>query len=637
MLGRTFLARCPDAIGTDLASFMAPLRWRGDFTIESIREKIGKMVLLSVGRLSVRFKGEFVDLSDGKFLLVCSPQIDEVEKMKTLGLTFQDFARFDTTVDNVFLLQASRQSQQEAQSAARRLQESEARYRILIEQNLLIMLALDEDHKIVFGNTAWETFAGADTIGMPVLNFIEQSSVACWKSSLEDLNTSLHEQSGDLSVTSEMASPDTEDFELVSSTGERIIAEGFVGYHRVPDADGRNLYFAMFTDVTENRNAARVLEETRVKILQSQKMSALGRLAGGIAHDFNNLLGVIMSASCILLEDLDVDSPLREDAEMILNSCESGAKLSAQLMTFSHNKRTKPEVLNLADVTFNMSQVLDTVVGENIRLKFAHSAPDAHVLLDRLELEQLLITTCSNAREAMPDGGLITLSVSRLSGDRCRITVADEGIGMSREVLDKACDPFFTTKTEGNHPGLGLAVVYGIASRNSAELQIESEPQVGTQVHVSFPEAEEGALQARPNASKSRPSRQGPFQDSEAPHVLLVEDREDLRLANARSLRRMGCQVTAVDGVQSALDVLRGARTPPDVLVTDVQLGDGNGADLAEQCLEEGLLSRVLLVTGYARKEHLDTIAKRHGWKILMKPFTPGELSDELSKTLRSN
>lgn len=637
MLGRTFLARCPDAIDTELNLFITPVRWTGGFTLPAIRQHIGKMLLLSVGRMGVRFKGEIVQLSDDRFLIVCSPQIDEVEKIKSLGLTFQDFARFDTTIDSVFLVQAARQSQEETLASARRLRESEARYRILIEQHLLIMVAFDEKRQIVFGNPAWTSFAGEESIGKPADNFIAPASLAQWNATLDALIKQDQATPDHTSFSKQTEVPDSQDFVLVAESGHTIIAEGFIGYHRRTETDGENLYFSMFTDVTENRNAARVLEETRQKMMQSQKMNALGRLAGGIAHDFNNLLGVIMSASCILLEDLEEDSPLREDAEMILNSCESGAKLSSQLMTFSHNKRTTPEVLNPAEVTFNLSQVLDTVVGENIRISFEHADPDANIHIDRLEFEQVLITTCVNAREAMPTGGNISISVSRPATGKCRLTIADQGCGMSPEVAQQACDPFFSTKSEGNHPGLGLAVVYGVANRNSADLQIDSEPDKGTKVHLTFPEAEMDIVKPREQRSQSRPQPQRMFDDDHAPHVLLVEDREELRLANARSLRRMGCQVTAVEGVQSAFDVLRGGHSSPDVLVTDVQLGDGNGADLAERCVEEGLLSRVLLVTGYARKEHLESIAHRHGWTILMKPFTPRQLGDVLTTTMRSN
>ncbi len=636
MLGRTFFARCPEVVNTDLNSFITPLRWKENFTLPAIRQHIGKMLLLSVGRMGVRFKGEIIQLPDDRFLIVCSPQIDEVEKIKSLGLTFQDFARFDTTIDNVFLVQAARQSQEEALATARRLGESEARYRILIEQNLLIMVALDEQRQIVFGNPAWTSFAGDETVGKPAEDFVAPASLDRWNMTLDRLLMPSEACSDGASHSQEKEVPDSQDFVLISESGDTIIAEGFIGYHRMTETSGENLYFAMFTNVTENRNAAQILEETRQKMLQSQKMTALGRLAGGIAHDFNNLLGVIMSASCILLEDLEQDHPLREDAEMILNSCESGAKLSSQLMTFSHNKRTTPEVFNPANMTFNLSQVLDTVVGENIRISFDHSDPDANVRIDRLEFEQVLITTCVNAREAMPMGGTISISVSRPIAGKCRITIADQGCGMPPEVVQQACDPFFSTKSDGNHPGLGLAVVYGIATRNAAELEIESEPDVGTKVHITFSEAEDGVVRQREEKTQSRPHPQLVFENEHAPHVLLVEDREELRLANARSLRRMGCQVTAVEGVQSAFDVLRGSRSSPDVLVTDVQLGDGNGADLAERCVEEGLLSRVLLVTGYARKEHLETIADRYGWEILMKPFTPGQLSSILAATLRA-
>ena len=636
MLGRTFLARCPDAIGAELNTFITPLRWKENFTLPAIKQHLAKMLQLSVGRMGVRFKGEIAQLSDDRFLIVCSPQIDEVEKIKSLGLTFQDFARFDTTIDNVFLVQAARQSQNEALASARRLRESEARYRILIEQNLLIMVAFDERREIVFGNPAWASFAGENTVGNSVDDFITPDSLARWNAALHRLTAPGGRTAEEVSESQETEVQGSQDFTLVAESGDTIIAEGFLGYHHMTETTGESLYFAMFTDVTENRNAARVLEETRVKMLQSQKMNALGRLAGGIAHDFNNLLGVIMSASCILLEDLEEDDPLREDAEMILNSCESGAKLSSKLMTFSHNKRTAPEVLNPAEVTFNLSQVLDTVVGENIRISFEHHDPDANIHIDRLEFEQILITTCVNAREAMTSGGTVSIAVSRPAEGKCRLTIADQGCGMSPEVVQQACDPFFSTKSQGNHPGLGLAVVYGVANRNAADLKIDSELGKGTKVHITFPEAESRVVKRRQEKAQSRPQRQTFFDEDQVPHVLLVEDREELRLANARSLRRMGCEVTAVAGVQSAFDVLRGGHKSPDILVADVQLEDGNGADLAEQCVEEGLLSRVLLVTGYARKEHLETIAHRRGWKILMKPFTPGQLSDLLVTTLRS-
>ena len=634
-LGRTLHPRCEQYLGGTLGDLIRMVRTRGPAD-EALKPTPGRMVQFAIDEVELQFKGEFVKVSGDRWLLIGTPQIRDTKQLRAHGFSFQDFANFDTTIDNLYLVGAAKRSGREALQTALQLRNSEEQYRRILEHELLIVATFDVDGVIEFGNPAWQRLAGGDSVGTPILRYLDAQSSERVSALMRAVKMDPSEsESGTHTSTVELEGQEVEDFGLLDHTGKEIVAQGSTGcFER---ADGTTSLFVLLTDVTAQRAAAQVLEQARARLVSSQKMNALGCLAGGIAHDFNNLLGVIMSASCIMLEDLPEEDPLREDAEMILRSCESGAKLSSQLMSLSRNKRAKPTTINLSEAVFDLSQVLDTVVGEHIRLRFSSENPQLKIEFDRSELEQILINTCVNAKEAMPDGGTVTIRVSQPSPGVVQLSIEDDGVGMHDEITDRIFEPFFSTKSNDKNPGLGLSVVYKIADRSGAEVFAESVPNVGTKIHINFDASTKPLPRASARSANSPFERLDEINRGTPPRVLLIEDREELRRANARSLRRVGCRVTAVEGVQQAAEVLEAWEGPPDVLVTDVQLEDGNGADFAADYMERGLLRRVVLVTGYARKEHLDRVAQQYGWNILMKPFTPSELTEELARTLRSH
>ena len=548
--GRTLARRHPDAVGRHLSELIVPLRWRGELTLETIHAKRGKLLQFQLADDStdpMQFKGEVTQVDDGRWFLIATPKIHETEKVREIGLTFQDFARFDTTIDNLFLLQAAKQSSLEAEQTARRLRDSEERYRLIVEHDQYMVLSFDVDGIIDFANSTWSRFAGGTAVGASLFDYVDPDSRARLQSMLVSTETGAAQHDEDLSRTEELAPEQDRDLELLGAGGASITVEGSFG--RFERQDGRVTLFAIFVDVSEARRASRAIEEARDRVIRAQKMDAIGRLAGGIAHDFNNLLGVSMTAASIILEDLPTGDPLREDAEMILSSCEEGARLSAQLMSFSRDKRVRPEVMDLSEAVFDLLPVIDSMVGERIQVAFSQDGSGLHVLFDRGELEQVLLYLCSNARDAMPNGGKINISVSSPRQQIVTLSVRDDGHGMSEEVVQRAVEPFFSTRSSGKHSGLGLAVVYGISDRSGADLSISSSPDTGTDVQLAFPRSR-AAPPRRRSRSRDIPTRRATLDvDGVSPRVLLVEDRPELREANALSLRRLGCEVVAVEGV----------------------------------------------------------------------------------------
>ena len=371
---------------------------------------------------------------------------------------------------------------------------------------------------------------------------------------LASTETTREHNDGDLSITEELAPDQDRDLELIGADGSAITVEGSFG--RFERQDGRVTLFAILVDVSEAGRASRAIEEARDRVIRAQKMDAIGRLAGGIAHDFNNLLGVSMTAASIILEDLPAGDPLREDAEMILSSCEEGARLSAQLMNFSRDKRVRPEVLDLSEAVFELLPVIDSMVGERIQVAFSQDGSGLHVLFDRGELEQVLLYLCSNARDAMPDGGKINISVSSPRPQVIALSVRDDGHGMSEEVAQRAVEPFFSTRSSGNTPDWGSQWCTGSRTAAAQISSISSSPDSGTDVQIAFPKSRAVPPRRRARSREIQGRRARAWTWTGSPRVLLVEDRPELREANARSLRRLGCQVVAVDGVNEATEYL---------------------------------------------------------------------------------
>ena len=259
------------------------------------------------------------------------------------------------------------------------------------------------------------------------------------------------------------------------------------------------------TDITERRRSAEERAELEHRLAQAQRLESVGQLAGGVAHDFNNLLSVILTCVGFATRELPADHPVRDDVEEIGRAADRAAALTRQLLMFSRREVVKPEVLDVGGLLRDLERLLNRTLSERIALRITVGPGLLPVLADRAQLEQVLVNLAVNARDAMPDGGTLSIAVAGVA-DGVRITVVDDGTGMLEEVRDRAFEPFFTTKDPGQGTGLGLATVHGIVTDSGGTVDIESAPGQGTSVTIFLPGLPRGGPLARA-AGRARRAR----------------------------------------------------------------------------------------------------------------------------------
>jgi len=392
--------------------------------------------------------------------------------------------------------------------------------------------------------------------------------------------------------------------------------------------DGRPARLVMVSDVTERR-------QLEAQLRQAQKMEAVGRLAGGIAHDFNNLLTAISGYSGLLLEVIDEGDPRRDDVEQIRVAADRATELTAQLLAFSRRGLVRPIAVDVHGVIREMQPMIERLIGEHIDLRVTLRADDPHVLTDRSQLEQLVMNLVLNARDAMPEGGRLTVETEALEAAAAWaqgltpatsvvLTVTDTGTGIADDVREHVFEPFFTTKGQAGGGGLGLATVYATVRQAGGRIRLQSAPGRGTTVRIVLPISPRGD-------EPSVPERQ-PDDIAEFPgRVLLVEDEAAVRELVERILRRAGFEVT------TAPDALVAIRTasdygPFDLLVSDVVMPGMNGIELARELRAIRPDMRVLLISGYT-EEAVGRVGP-DGLDLLSKPFTADELLGRIRQVL---
>jgi two-component system, cell cycle sensor histidine kinase and response regulator CckA len=388
-----------------------------------------------------------------------------------------------------------------------------------------------------------------------------------------------------------------------------------------------------YRDVTHRHRAQQLEEELR----QSQKIEALGRLAGGVAHDFNNLLGVILGASRLAVTE-GGDATRRLD--QVQRAAEKAATLTHQLLAFSRKQVLMPQVLEVGSILRELDGMLERLVGEEIKLTTIVSPGLARVRADRSQLEQAIMNLVVNARDAMPDGGRLTVEaknvdldadfVSRHAGSRggqfLQLSVTDTGIGMDAETQRRVFEPFFTTKERGKGTGLGLATTYGIVKQSGGYIAVQSIPGGGSRFDIFLPRVEDAPTRsAEPVRVKSNGGGET---------ILLVEDDSMLRRVAAEILHASGYPVLEAANGEEALSLSRAHVGPLPLLVADIVMPGMSGRQLAERLLRERLETRVLYISGYTDDEIL-----RHGIvegtvDLLEKPFSPEALSTAVRRLL---
>ena len=376
------------------------------------------------------------------------------------------------------------------------------------------------------------------------------------------------------------------------------------------------------TDITERRRNARERAELEQRLAQAQRLESVGQLAGGVAHDFNNLLSVILTCVGFAQRELPEDSPVREDVEEIGRAADRAAALTRQLLMFSRREVVKPEVLDVGALVRDLERLLNRTLSERIALRIAIGPDIVPVLADRAQLEQVLVNLAVNARDAMPEGGTLTIAVTGVP-EGVRITVADDGVGMAPEVRERAFEPFFTTKEAGQGTGLGLATVHGIVTDSGGTVDIDSAPGEGTTIAIWLPKAEGGAVVAEEPPEPAERARG-------AAKVLVVEDQDPVRRQACRILRTHGYDVREAAGAEEALADWR----ETDVLVTDVVMPGMTGHELAEIARERNPGLRVVFMSGHTEDVLVRDGARMGEIAFVQKPFTRDSLLRAIEEAL---
>jgi two-component system cell cycle sensor histidine kinase/response regulator CckA len=391
-----------------------------------------------------------------------------------------------------------------------------------------------------------------------------------------------------------------------------------VGIAVVRDDDGTPLY-----SVTVNESIAE-RRELEAQIRQQQKMDAIGRLASGIAHDFNNLLTVI-GGNVLLLGSSELAAEARRRVDEIGTAAERAGQLTRQLLTFSRSREPSYDELDLNELVQEVVDgMLRRLIGANVEVQTVISPAPLPLLADGVELEQVLINLAVNARDAMPNGGTLTIGTGR-TADSVLLRVSDTGTGMDEGTRERIFEPFFTTKPRGEGTGLGLANVYGIVARMGGTIAVDSTPGEGTTFTVTTP----ASVTARPEEGTSSDVQGG---TARVARVLVVDDEEAVRRVAGATLSRAGHEpILAADG-NEALGLLT-ERAPIDLLITDLEMPGMNGLELAKLARATCPGLGVLFISGYPDRV-LSTATDTGAIDLLEKPFSPMILLERVARAL---
>ena len=390
------------------------------------------------------------------------------------------------------------------------------------------------------------------------------------------------------------------------------------------------------------------------QINQSQKMDMVGQLAGGIAHDFNNVLSAIMMANDFLLNAHKPTDPSFQDIMQIKQNATRAATLVRQLLAFSRRQTLRPQVLDLGDALSDLTMLLRRLIGEKVKLDLVHGRDLWPVKVDVSQFEQVIVNLAVNARDAMPDGGKLTVRTVNVTSeesahlaykgmpaaDYVRIDVADTGTGIPAEIVDKIFEPFFSTKEVGKGTGLGLSTVYGIVKQTGGFVYVNSEEGSGTTFDIFLPRHH-----AEPDASHEVHATNGAGRETAAgpkPRadltgqgtILLVEDEEGLRSLNARGLRSRGYSVIEASNGIEAMEALEEKKGAVDLVVSDVVMPEMDGPTLLKAMRGRNPDLKIIFVSGYAEDAFEKSLPENQQFAFLPKPFTLSQLVAAVKETM---
>ncbi len=481
------------------------------------------------------------------------------------------------------------------------------RFRAVLSGAPDAIIGLDADERIEMANDRVR-----DLFGWPVNDILGKS--------VETLIT-LEGGEGPLDVAGRITQPTraSDTFSGWRRDGSRFPAD--LALSTVTDEEGRSSTILAVRDLTERleleeRRRALALEAERE---QQDRLDSLGRLAGGVAHDFNNLLGVILNFTT-LMEGQDLAAQSRHDLSQIRADAERGAALTRQLLTFARRESVRAEPVDVPRAVRAIAVLLERSLGPSVTLDLELSDDVANVLIDPQQFDQVIVNLAINARDAMVNGGHLTVAVGNDGDDEVVVRVSDTGVGMTPDVLARAFEPFFTTKQRGQGTGLGLATVYGVVSRANGRVTIESRPGEGTTFEIRLPAHHAGIPAAEHHEATSPATRAG--------RLLLVEDDPQLREATRRILRDAGYDVVVAGDGAEALALVDDPTVEVDAVVSDVVMPVLTGDELARELERRTPRLPIILMSGY------DSAPPAQHRPVLLKPVDAASLLRAIEEAL---
>ncbi len=404
----------------------------------------------------------------------------------------------------------------------------------------------------------------------------------------------------------------------------------------IKDEQGHILYFVSTgKDITD-----RIMLEERLH--QMQKLEAIGRLAAGITHDFNHILALILGHAEDLLSQISPGNPLREQIQEIIKATQAGANLTRKLLAFSKTQALEPKTFNLRVNIEKIQNLLRRLIPQNIALRFESDANDIYVHLDPAQIDQLILNFVINARDALPQGGEIVISLASADFDRPQriknvqippghyalIRISDNGIGMTEDLQKQIFEPFFSTKKKSQGTGLGLSTNYGIIHQSKGHVIVHSQPNRGTTFEVYLPR-----VKKLNNKQPSKVPGMNPLLNH-FPTILVVEDSDIIQSVIKQSLQRRGYQCLLASSGKEAKQVLQHTDITIDLLISDIQLPDSNGLELARTFRKRLPGLKVILMSGYHHPEVDENGVIEEGMFFLQKPFSMEEFWQKVDALL---
>lgn len=510
-----------------------------------------------------------------------------------------------------------------------------------IELSPIAIATLDENWQIIGGNCAFHALT-SDSLQLPIpfLSLVIEDK----KAEAEGiLKKSL---AGQIPTIPQI-------FTLILPNNNEIIVSVYFsklacGAH---DDDEKSSLIMHFVDITEQKNL-------ELRFAHSQKMQAVGQLAGGVAHDFNNLLTAMIGFCDLLLMRHPAGDQSFADIMQVKQNANRAANLVRQLLAFSRRQTLQPKVLDMTDVLAELANLIRRLIGENIELKMIHGRDIGFVRADQGQLEQVLINLAVNARDAMKNGGTLTIRTSKCrvdennplpkdlispaeedskiaDGDYVLVEVVDTGSGIPKSILQKIFEPFFSTKEVGSGTGLGLSTVFGIVKQTGGYVYVNSKKNEGTNFSLFFPSVQNQDAVAENTAGALTEKSENMAENIDLTGkstILLVEDETPVRLFAGRALRNKGYTVLEADCGETGIEIMRERGGEVEVIVTDVIMPGMTGPAMIEKIIAEYPNVIVIFISGYAEDAFVDNYGSERKFNFLAKPFTLKQLASKIKE-----